>query len=192
MAGSNAPSDHAPRDHAPRGHAPPATASTLANEDWYAKTVVGDTFTRVLFTDLELTEATLQGVVFTECTFRRAQFNCSTHRDTAFVNCTFANCSFFETTFTDCKLMGSTFDRSTLPFVREDAVQRFISCGRVLRSNVPVSRKGGLQTHALLAGNWRIQVFGIFRFCCIFSANPHVQARADVSKDFPAALGLLY
>jgi len=113
MAGSNAPSDHAPR-----GHAPPATASTLANEDWYAKTVVGDTFTRVLFTDLELTEATLQGVVFTECTFRRAQFNCSTHRDTAFVNCTFANCSFFETTFTDCKLMGSTFDRSTFDLMR--------------------------------------------------------------------------
>ena len=88
------------------------------NQDWYGKELSKETHERVLFADIDLTEATLSGMVFNECTFRRVQFNCSVHRDGAFVNCTFANCSFFETSFTECKLLGSTFDRCTFDLMR--------------------------------------------------------------------------
>ena len=82
------------------GHQSPKTVSTVAGEDWYGKVLSGETHERVLFQDIDLTEASLSGMVFSECTFRRVQFNCSTHQDGAFVNCTFANCSFFETKVT--------------------------------------------------------------------------------------------
>lgn len=95
-----------------RGRAAP-TNQTVAGDDWYGRTFAGERHERVLFADIDATEASLTGVVFTECTFRRVQFNCSVHRDGAFINCTFANCSFFETKFTECKLMGSVFDRCT-------------------------------------------------------------------------------
>lgn len=100
------------------GHAAPKTDRTVAGEDWYGKVASGETHERVLFQDMDLTEASLTGMVFSECTFRRVQFNCSSHQDGAFVNCTFANCSFFETTFVGCKLMGSTFDRCTFDLMR--------------------------------------------------------------------------
>lgn len=91
---------------------------TVAGADWEGRTLTDEKHEHVLFTDMDLTEATLQGMVFNECTFRRVQFNCSVHRDGAFVNCTFANCSFFETSFTECKLLGSTFDRCTFDLMR--------------------------------------------------------------------------
>ena len=75
------------------GHQSPKTVSTVAGEDWYGKVLSGETHERVLFQDIDLTEASLSGMVFSECTFRRVQFNCSTHQDGAFVNCTFANLS---------------------------------------------------------------------------------------------------
>lgn len=100
------------------GQPPARTESTVHGADWYAKELAGETHERVLFTDLDLTEAKLQGMVFNECVFRRAQFNCSVHRDGAFVNCTFQNCSFFETSFAECKLLGSTFERCTYDLMR--------------------------------------------------------------------------
>ncbi len=100
------------------GHQSPKTVSTVAGEDWYGKVLSGETHERVLFQDIDLTEASLSGMVFSECTFRRVQFNCSTHQDGAFVNCTFANCSFFETSLVGCKLMGSAFDRCTFDLMR--------------------------------------------------------------------------
>lgn len=100
------------------GQPPAKTVNTVENADWYARELSGETHDRVLFTDLDLTEAKLQGMTFNECVFRRAQFNCSVHRDGAFVNCTFTNCSFFETSFTECKLLGSTFDRCTFDLMR--------------------------------------------------------------------------
>ena len=100
------------------GHSPVKTEQTVADADWYARELSNETHERVLFADIDLTEATLTGMVFNECTFRRVQFNCSVHRDGAFVNCTFTNCSFFETSFTGCKLLGSTFDRCTFDLMR--------------------------------------------------------------------------
>jgi uncharacterized protein YjbI with pentapeptide repeats len=107
-----------PRTPEPRGsHAPPVS-QTIANVDWYGQARSRESYERVLFTDIDLTEATMEGMSFSECTFRRIQFNCSIHREGAFVNCTFANCSFFETVFEDCKLLGSTFDSCTFDLMR--------------------------------------------------------------------------
>jgi len=91
----------------------PATESTVSGAEWYGEDISGQIHTRVLFTDLDLTEVENDGAVFTECVFRRARFNASVHRNAAFVNCTFANCNFYDARFTDCKLVGSRFDRCT-------------------------------------------------------------------------------
>jgi uncharacterized protein YjbI with pentapeptide repeats len=96
----------------------PATESTV--RDWDDADPSGQTYTRVLFLDADLTEVANTGGVFEECVFRGVRFNASTHTDAAFVNCTFVRCSFFDTTFTRCKLMGSYFDDCTYNLLKAD------------------------------------------------------------------------
>lgn len=100
------------------GEKAPGTDTTVAGADWEGADLAGQAHARVLFTDLDLTEATGRGASFTDCTFRRAKFNCSEHTDSAFVNCTFVNCNFFDVRFTDCKFVGSTFDRCTFELLK--------------------------------------------------------------------------
>ncbi|HET7234219.1 MAG TPA: pentapeptide repeat-containing protein [Longimicrobium sp.] len=95
------------------GEKAPPTESTVTGADWSGDDISGQSHTRVLFVDLDLTEVENDGAAFTECTFRRARFNVSVHRNAAFVNCTFANCNFYDARFTGCKLVGSLFDRCT-------------------------------------------------------------------------------
>lgn len=95
------------------GEKAPPTESTVTGADWSGDDISGQSHTRVLFVDLDLTEAENDGAVFEECTFRRAKFNASVHRNAAFVNCTFANCNFYDASFTGCKFVGSRFDRCT-------------------------------------------------------------------------------
>lgn len=105
---------------AERKHGAPApkTESTVAGADWYGRDLSGQSHARVLFVDLDLTEAENRGGVFEECTFRRGRFNASAHSGAAFVNCTFTGCSFYDASFTDCKLVGSMFDRCTYEIMR--------------------------------------------------------------------------
>jgi uncharacterized protein YjbI with pentapeptide repeats len=98
---------------ADRKHGRPAPATDSVVTDWDDADPSGQTYTRVLFIDSDLTEVANQGGVFEECTFRGVRFNASRHTDAAFVNCTFVRCAFFDATFTRCKLMGSMFDDCT-------------------------------------------------------------------------------
>ena len=95
------------------GAAAPKTDVTQSSVDWSGEDISGQTHTRVLFVNLDLTEAKNTGAVFSECTFKRAKFNASEHVGAAFLNCTFVNCNFFDAKFTECKLVGSMFDRCT-------------------------------------------------------------------------------
>ena len=98
---------------ADRLHGRPAPKTETTIRDWEDADPSGQTFTRVLFIDSDLTEVSNQGGVFEECTFRGVRFNASVHTDAAFVNCTFVRCSFFDSALTRCKLMGSLFDDCT-------------------------------------------------------------------------------
>ena len=95
------------------GAATPTTDVTQSRVDWSDEDISAQAHTRVLFVDLDLTEARNTGSVFTECTFKRAKFNASEHIGAAFLNCTFVNCNFFDAKFTECKLVGSMFERCT-------------------------------------------------------------------------------
>ena len=95
------------------GAAAPKPDVTQSSVDWSDEDISEQTHTRVLFVDLDLTEARNAGAVFTECTFKRAKFNASEHVGAAFLNCTFVNCNFFDAKFTECKMVGSMFDRCT-------------------------------------------------------------------------------
>ena len=92
------------------GEAPPKTGSTVAGADWYGRQIERERHEKVLFADLDMSEAQTLGAVFHECTFRRARFNASSHQATAFVNCTFVSCKFFDSRFTECKQVGSMID----------------------------------------------------------------------------------
>jgi fluoroquinolone resistance protein len=96
-----------------RGIHGPEIETTVAGADWCGRDISGQSHTRVLFVDFDMTEIEERGAVFTECVFRRGRFNASVHEAAAFVNCTFAGCSFHDVRFTDCKLSGSTFERCT-------------------------------------------------------------------------------
>ena len=96
-----------------RGEKPAKTESTVTGADWYGEDVSGQEHTRVLFVDLDMTDAHGSGAVFTECTFRRARFNVAALESTAFLNCTFSGCSFYNARLKDCKLVGGTFDGCT-------------------------------------------------------------------------------
>jgi fluoroquinolone resistance protein len=93
---------------------------TIRDEDWYGRDLDGETFDRVAFVGVDLTEATTRGCSFTECTFRDVRFNVSLHTDTAFVNCAFMGCNFFDARFERCKLTGSIFDACSFDLTRVD------------------------------------------------------------------------
>jgi fluoroquinolone resistance protein len=84
--------------------------SEVRDEDWGGREIVQETFTRVAFTEVDLSEVSTDRSVFDECHFRGVRFNVSTHTSTAFLNCRFTRCTFFDSTFTGCKLTGSVFD----------------------------------------------------------------------------------
>lgn len=104
---------------ADRRQAPP-TASEVRHEDWGGRELVQETFTRVAFVEVDLSEVVTQASVFQECTFRGVRFNVSTHTSTAFLNCTFTRCTFFDATFTGCKLVGSRFEDCSLDLLKVD------------------------------------------------------------------------
>jgi uncharacterized protein YjbI with pentapeptide repeats len=95
------------------GTPPPPTEATIRPADREFDDLDGESFRRVLFLDVDLSEMVDRGSTFVECTFRGVRFNCSVHTDAAFVNCTFTRCALFDSTFTGCKLTGSMFDGCT-------------------------------------------------------------------------------
>lgn len=101
---------------------------TVADEDWYGRELLAESFEGVLFDGVDFTEMTSRGTTFTACTFRRCRFNVSAHTATAFANCTFASCNFFDARFDGCKLTGSTFIRCEFALLRVDQGDwRFVS-----------------------------------------------------------------
>lgn len=57
------------------GHRAAPTESTVSGTSREGEERSRQTHTRVAFVDLDLTEATFDGMVFEECTFKRARFN---------------------------------------------------------------------------------------------------------------------
>ncbi len=96
----------------------PATESEVRHEDWGGRTLTQETFRRVAFVEVDLSEVVTDGAVFEECSFRGVRFNVSEHRSSAFLNCTFTRCTFFDATFTGCKLVGSVFSDCSLDLLR--------------------------------------------------------------------------
>ena len=101
-----------------RGHAAAVTESEVRHEDWGGRELLQETFSRVAFVEVDLSEVVTEGSVFEECTFRGVKFNVSLHTSTAFLNCTFTRCTFFDATFTGCKLVGSHFDGCSLDLLK--------------------------------------------------------------------------
>ncbi|MFI6388993.1 pentapeptide repeat-containing protein [Nonomuraea sp. NPDC050547] len=97
---------------AERKHGAPAppTESAIRSGEWDGRDLDHETFRRVLFVDVDMTEMINRGSAFEECTFSQVRFNVSEHDDSSFVNCTFRRCSFFDATFRACKFTGSMFD----------------------------------------------------------------------------------
>ena len=91
-----------------------ASGSDVRGESWDGRDLSGQTYTGIVFADVDMTEVSDTGAVFTECTFREVQLNASSHVNAAFVNCTFTGCSFFDARLTGCKLVGSMFQRCAL------------------------------------------------------------------------------
>ncbi|MEC3956418.1 pentapeptide repeat-containing protein [Nocardia sp. CDC153] len=100
------------------GEKAPPTEHTIRGEDWYGRELVDETFSRVEFLDVDMSEITTRRTVFTECSFRNVSFAQATHSSVGFLNCTFTACRFFETEFTMCKLTGSMFDRCTFTLLK--------------------------------------------------------------------------
>ena len=94
------------------------TESEVRGEDWGGRELVQETFTRVAFVEVDLSEVGTDRSVFQECTFRGVRFNVSEHRSSAFLNCTFLRCTFFDASFTGCKLTGSRFQDCTLDLLK--------------------------------------------------------------------------
>ncbi|MDP4506911.1 pentapeptide repeat-containing protein [Nonomuraea turcica] len=87
---------------------------TIGAADWGDPLeLTGESYRRVLFQDVDLTELLNRGCSFEECTFGNVRFNVSEHDDAQFLNCTFIGCSFFDATFRGCKLTGSVFEGCT-------------------------------------------------------------------------------
>jgi fluoroquinolone resistance protein len=98
----------------------PPPDSEVRDEDWGGRELLRQTYTRVAFIDVDLSEVVSEGAVFDECTFRGVRFNVSQHRSTAFLNCAFTRCSFFDTTFSGCKAVGSKFQACSFDLVKVD------------------------------------------------------------------------
>ncbi|NRQ36267.1 pentapeptide repeat-containing protein [Nonomuraea sp. NN258] len=107
---------------ADRKHGVPAppTESTVRSEDWDGRVLQRESFHRVLFVDVDMTELVNEGSTFEECTFSSVRFNVSEHRDAQFLNCTFKRCSLFDAAFHGCKLTGSMFDGCTYGLLKVD------------------------------------------------------------------------
>ncbi|WP_420813628.1 pentapeptide repeat-containing protein [Planosporangium thailandense] len=88
--------------------------ASFDDEDWYGEELADRAYTRCTFSQVDLTEAQTQGVVFTDCAFVDVRFNTSRHASSAFVGCTFERCNLFDAEFVGCKLTGSTFHKSAL------------------------------------------------------------------------------
>lgn len=101
-----------------RGTPTPPTDTTVLDRDWTVNEVVGATYERTLFVDVDMADLLNRGSTFRECVFRGVEFNASTHTEAAFLNCTFVRCEFFDATFTDCKLVGSVFDGGSFDVLR--------------------------------------------------------------------------
>ena len=99
---------------------PPGQTSRRVDEDWYARELGEDVFSRVEFVDCDLTEVSSVGTTFSECAFRNVAFNVSRHSVSSFVNCTFTRCNFFDAAFVGCKVLGSAFDRCDFRLTRID------------------------------------------------------------------------
>lgn len=82
---------------------------SYAGEDWYGEQMAGRAFVRCRFSDVDLSEATTQGVSFEECEFFHVRFNASQHADSAFLRCTFRKSNLFDSHWQGCKLTGSSF-----------------------------------------------------------------------------------
>ncbi|MEV1176216.1 pentapeptide repeat-containing protein, partial [Nonomuraea sp. NPDC049784] len=89
------------------------TEKTIWSTDWDSIEISGESYRRVLFQDVDMTELADHGSSFEECHFSNVRFNVSVHDDARFLNCTFTRCSFFDATFDGCKLTGSMFDGCT-------------------------------------------------------------------------------
>ncbi|MFV2210628.1 pentapeptide repeat-containing protein [Actinomadura sp. LOL_016] len=100
------------------GRPAPPTESTIRGADWDSRDLTGEEHERVLFLDVDMTEAHGTGASFVDCTFRGVRFNVSVHTDTVFTNCTFVRCGFFDSTFSGCKLLGSMFDGCTYDLMK--------------------------------------------------------------------------
>ncbi|WP_188193324.1 pentapeptide repeat-containing protein [Nonomuraea sp. SYSU D8015] len=86
---------------------------TIGAADWDTLEISGESYRRVLFQDVDMTELIDRGSTFEECTFGNVRFNVSEHDDAQFLNCLFIRCSLFDATFRGCKLTGSVFDGCT-------------------------------------------------------------------------------
>src|ERR1700712_3709264 len=100
------------------GRAVPTTDSIVRGADWYGADLSGVVHERVLFQDLDLTEATGQGARFLDCTFRNSTLSCAVLDDPSFENCTFVRCSFFDSEFRGSKFVGAMFDECTFDQLR--------------------------------------------------------------------------
>lgn len=98
----------------------PPTETTVRSADWDGRDLTGETYRRVLFVDVDMTELINRGSSFEECSFRNVRFNVSEHEDALFLNCTFSRCSFFDATFKGCKLTGSMFDGCSYGLLKVD------------------------------------------------------------------------
>jgi fluoroquinolone resistance protein len=96
----------------------PRTDTEIVHEDWDRRDVSDQSYSRVAFLDVDMTELTDDAGVFEECTFRDVSFNASVHTHAAFTNCTFTHCSFFDASFEGCKLLGSRFSRCSFRILK--------------------------------------------------------------------------
>ncbi len=86
----------------------------ISGEDWYGRSLDGESFIRCRFDDVDLSEIVTRGATFAGCTFQGVRLNASRHDGSAFTACTFRETSFFDAELVGCKLVGSSFDRCTL------------------------------------------------------------------------------
>ncbi|HEX4816910.1 MAG TPA: pentapeptide repeat-containing protein [Nonomuraea sp.] len=98
----------------------PPTETSIISADWDSREVAGESFHRVLFQDVDMTELVDRGSTFEECAFVNVRFNVSVHEDARFLTCTFRGCSFFDATFTGCKLTGSVFEGCTYGLLKAE------------------------------------------------------------------------
>ncbi len=90
----------------------------MRHEDWAGNEIRQETYTRVAFVEVDMTEVITEGAVFQECTFRGVKLNVSEHTSSAFLNCGFSRCSFFDASFTGCKLVGSVFKECSFDLMK--------------------------------------------------------------------------